>query len=429
MGSEWQIWRGEDAAKVSAVNSAADRLAGDEAPAMDDSRARTWVVLIGFAVAMIDGYDTLVLSFISPLIAKDWRLPASTLGALFAASYAGAAVGATVIGVFSDRFGRKSLLLISMLIAGSLTLLCAWAQDPVQLMILRACAGIGLGGAIPTIAALTAQHSKIESRNGAVTRMFMGYPIGAIVGGALTAWAMIRVGWRGVLVGGGVCALLLLVPVALGISEGRRSDPGRRVGAEFDPLTDLVSDGRGLMTVLFCGAVFLMLLTSYFLVSWTPALLAMRGMNPQRAAMAGVLLNVGGILGALILSFVIGRKSPLFALAVALSVGAILVALFGHVGAFAGYAAMALVFAIGGLLIGAQTGIPALAVHLYPAPVYATAVGVPMAIGRVGSIVGPLIGGYLVSIQLGWNWLFLLAAIPPALAALALGILFRRGTK
>lgn len=84
---------------MNSVNSAADRLAQDEA-ARDDSRARTWVALIGFAVAMIDGYDTLVLSFISPLIAKDWHLPAST-----------------------DRFGRKSLLLISMLIAGSLTLL------------------------------------------------------------------------------------------------------------------------------------------------------------------------------------------------------------------------------------------------------------------------------------------------------------------
>ena len=91
------------------------------------------------------------------------------------------------------------MLLISMLIAGSLTnISCGWAQDPVQLHDrLGAGAGIGLGGAIPTMAALTAQHAPQHSRNGAVTRMFLGYPIGAIVGGALTAWVMARVGWRG----------------------------------------------------------------------------------------------------------------------------------------------------------------------------------------------------------------------------------------
>ncbi|MDB6098031.1 MAG: transporter, family, 4-hydroxybenzoate transporter [Gammaproteobacteria bacterium] len=416
-------------AKVNSTKDAAGPMAQEKTPATVGSHTRAWVAAIGFAVAMIDGYDTLVLSFIAPLIAKDWSLPPSTIGAIFAASYAGAAIGATAIGIFSDKFGRKLLLLISLLIAGSLTVLCAWAQDPVQLMILRACAGIGLGGAIPTIAALTAQHAQNEARNAAVTRMFLGYPIGAIVGGAVTAWLMIRVGWRWVFLGGGSCSLFLLVPVALGIPEGRWSAIITRPGAKFHPLTNLISDGRGLMTVLFCGAVFLMLLTSYFLVSWTPALLTLQGMNPQRAAVAGVLLNVGGVVGALILSIIIGRKSPVLAVAVALSAGAILVALFGQVGAFIGNAAMVFVFAIGALLIGAQTIVPALAVHLYPASVYATGVGVPMAIGRIGSIAGPLIGGYLVSIQLGWNWLFLLAAVPPAAAALAMGILLARCTR
>jgi AAHS family 4-hydroxybenzoate transporter-like MFS transporter len=420
---------GEVCANVNSAKDAAGRVTRDETVAIDRSRARALMAVIGFAVAMIDGYDTLVLSFIAPLIAMDWSLSASTIGAIFAASYAGAAVGATVIGIFSDRFGRKLLLLISLVIAGALTVLCAWARDPIQLMILRACAGIGLGGAIPTIAALTAQNAQAEARNGAVTRMFLGYPIGAIVGGAVTAWAMIRVGWRGVLVGGGVCALLLLVPVALGIPEGHRSALVSRERAKFHPLINLVSQGRGMMTVLFCGAVFLMLLTSYFLVSWTPALLTLHGMNPQRAAVAGVLLNVGGVVGALILSFIVGQRSPVPAVAVALSAGAILVVLFVQAGAFISSAAMVFVFAIGALLIGAQTSIPALAVHLYPASVYATGVGVPMAIGRIGSIAGPLIGGYLVSIQLGWNWLFLLAAVPPATAALFMGILLVRGTK
>jgi AAHS family 4-hydroxybenzoate transporter-like MFS transporter len=376
---------------------------------------------------MIDGYDTLMLSFMAPLIAREWSLGASMMGILFAVSYAGAAIGATSIGVLSDRFGRKLMLLISLSIAGALTLSSAWAHDPIQLMVLRGCAGFGLGGAIPTMAALTAERVHREARNGAVTRMFLGYPIGAIIGGAITASVMMRTGWRWVFIGGGICALLMLLPVVFGIPADLPA--AARGGTRFHPLTRLVADGRGTTTVLYCSTVFLMLLTSYFLVSWTPALLTQHGVTPQRAAVAGVLLNVGGVAGALGLSFVMGRKSPVLALTVALCAGAILLVLFGQVSALAGNAALAAVFAVGALLIGAQISAPALAVHLYPPSIYATGVGVPMAIGRIGSIVGPLLGGYLVGIQLGWNYLFLLAAIPPAIAALAMGLLLRPATQ
>lgn len=384
--------------------------------------------VIAFTVAMIDGYDTLALSFIAPVIAGEWTLAPSTVGWIFAFSYAGAALGATIVGILSDRFGRKMLLLISLLIAGTLTILCAWASGPIQLMILRALTGIGLGGAIPTIVALTAQHAQPEKRNAAVTRIFLGYPIGAIVGGAVTASVVGSVGWRGVLIGGGLCALLLLIPVALGVArDGERG--AESSGQILRPLTRLLSNGQGLTTALFCGAVFLMLLTSYFLVSWTPVLLSLNGVAPQRAAVAGVLLNLGGVLGALILSFIIGRKSPVLAVAVALFVGAIMVVLFGQVRVLTGTAAMVWVFAIGALLIGAQGSIPALAVHLYPASVYGTGVGLSMAIGRIGSIAGPLVGGYLVSTPIGWNSLFPLAAVPPSIAAIGMTALFVRRIK
>ncbi len=393
-------------------------------------RSRPHVIagVIGFIVVMIDGYDTLMLSFIAPLVTKEWSLSPSTVGWIFASSYAGAAFGATIIGVLSDRFGRKLLLLISLLIAGALTVSCAWATGPIQLMMLRALAGIGLGGAIPTMLALTTQNAQPGKRNAAVTRVFLGYPTGAIVGGAVTASVMGSVGWRGILIGGGLCALLLLVPVSLGIARD-----GKQAAELPDqvrhPLKQLTSNGRGLTTALFCGAVFLMLLTSYCLVSWTPALLSLNGVEPRRAAVAGVLLNLGGVVGALILSFIIGRRSPVLAVGVTLFIGAIVVVLFGKAEVLTGTAAMLSVFSIGALLIGAQGSIPALAVHLYPAPVHATSVGLSMAIGRIGSIAGPLIGGYLVSMQIGWSSLFLLAAIPSSVAAIAMATLFVRGIK
>jgi AAHS family 4-hydroxybenzoate transporter-like MFS transporter len=163
-----------------------------------------------------------------------------------------------------------------------------------------------------------------------------------------------------------------------------------------------------------------MLLTSYFLVSWVPTVLTFTGMIPQRAALSAVAMNCGGILGTLILSFVIGRRSPLPPVIGSLCVGAILIALLGYEIMDAGDTRFMLVFAVGLLIIGAQGGIPALCVHLYPPSVYATAVGLSVASGRLGSILGPLVGGYLVSAKLGWQRLFLLAAIPAFSAAITM---------
>jgi MFS transporter, AAHS family, 4-hydroxybenzoate transporter len=384
---------------------------------------------IGFAVAMVDGYDTLMLAFIAPLIAKEWSLLPQTIGALFASSYAGAALGATVIGIGADRFGRKAMLLASLSLVGIFTVLCARSASPLQLMAFRAIAGLGLGGALSTITALTAQNASTERRRATVTRMFLGFPVGAIVGGAATAAAMSYLGWRGVFVGGGVCALLLLPIVAIGISESPRGIGMAERTHSRRPFAEMVSGDRARDTALFGLCVFLMLLTSYFLVSWIPTVLTLNGMSPRHAAMGAVLLNGGGIVGSLALSFILDRKNPLGPVAASLAAGAILIAVLGYAILSAGGSTFILIFAVGLAIIGAQGGIPALCVHLYPPSVYATAVGLSVACGRLGSIIGPLVGGYLVSAKLGWSSLFLLAALPALSASLAMWTLaaVRRG--
>jgi MFS transporter, AAHS family, 4-hydroxybenzoate transporter len=343
-----------------------------------------------------------------------------TVGALFASSYAGAALGATVIGIGADRFGRKTMLLASLALVGVFTMLCARSGNPTQLMAFRALAGLGLGGALSTITALTAENASVERRRATVTRMFLGFPVGAIVGGAATAAAMSYLGWRGVFLGGGVCALLLLPLVAIGVSESLRGTGLAPHVHSRRPFAELVSGGRARDTALFGLCVFLMLLTSYFLVSWIPTVLTLNGMSPRRAAMGAVLLNCGGIVGSLILSFFLDRKNPLGPVVASLAAGAILIALLGYGILSAGGSTFLLIFAVGLLIIGAQGGIPALCVHLYPPSVYATAVGLSVACGRLGSIIGPLVGGYLVSAKLGWSRLFLLAALPALSASLTM---------
>jgi AAHS family 4-hydroxybenzoate transporter-like MFS transporter len=394
-------------------------------PSVTASRRSYVVAGVGFLVAMVDGYDTLMLAFIAPLISKEWALQPQTVGEIFASSYAGAALGATAIGIAADRFGRKTLLLASLALVGVFTMLCARSVNPAQLMVLRAAAGLGLGGALSTSIALIAENAPVLQRRATVTRMFLGFPIGAMVGGAVTAAVMSFLGWRGVFLGGGVCALLLIPLVVFGVTESERGAPAAAHVHSRRPLTELVSDGRAWATVLFCVSVFLMLLTSYFLVSWIPTVLTLNGMSAGHAAMAAVVINCGGIVGTLILSFIIGRRSPLAPVVVCLCSGAILIALLGHGVVWPGNTKFLLVFAVGLAVIGAQGCIPALGVHLYPASVYATAGGLSVACGRLGSIIGPLVGGYLVSARLGWGRLFLLAAVPALLAAIAMAVLAR----
>ena len=383
------------------------------------------IILVCFLVALIDGYDTLMLSFIAPLISKEWAMPPGDFGKVFAAGFAGAAIGAFTIGAAADRFGRRNLLFLSIVISGVLTLACAWSDGPPQLMLLRFLSGLGLGGAIPTVSALAAAHARPDRRTVAVSRMFLGFPIGAIAGGAITAALMHLVGWRGIFIGGGVVTLLLL-PLSLVVTDARIGEPaGEGAVRSTRPLSRLVADGRLPGTVLLCAATFLILLVSYFLISWTPTVLTLNGMNPQRAALAAVVLNVGGVVGVLGMSFVIANRSPFRPIALSLGVCAVLIPVFGFFVAASGAAAFLLIFLLGLLLIGGQMNMPALCVHFFPAEVRATGVGLSMAVGRLGSIAGPFLGGTLVSAHLAWSQLFLLAALPTIGAAVAMSFIGR----
>jgi len=406
-----------------------ETLTAQSAPHLLPVQARSRAVpIVCFLVAMLDGYDTLMLSFIAPLISKDWGLGRGAFGAIFAAGYAGAMVGAVLFGMAADRFGRRRLLLLSILIGGVFTGVCATASGTGELMFWRFAAGIGLGGAIPCVSALTAEHSSPERRSATVTRMFLGFPIGAVAGGAITASVMSLVGWRGVFVGGGALSLLLL-PLAFLVVSERHADAAGKAYRSERPLADLIADGRLFGTVLICLSAFLILLVSYFLISWTPTVLTLHGLSPERAAIAGVVLNLGGVLGALAMSILLTGRSPFGPVALCLAIGGVLTVVLGQNILGQASLILALVFAVGAFIIGGQMNFPALGVYFYPEEVRATGVGLAMGVGRLGSIIGPLLGGYLVSAKLGWEQLFLLAGVPAVLAAMAMAAIVLRRRK
>jgi AAHS family 4-hydroxybenzoate transporter-like MFS transporter len=380
---------------------------------------RPWALLgVSFALVMIDGYDLFIVSFVAPLIAKDLHLNFSSIGTVFAAGLAGSMVGGLVLGHIADRAGRRPTVLVSLATAGIATLLCSQASSLGAFAALRFLTGLALGGLLAAIVPLVAEHFPPQQRTVAVTTMFIGYPLGAVVGGAITA-LLIAHGWRNLFLGTGLVTLLL-VPVALFLRETLHAselplrDSPRRLWR--GSLVGLFTEGRFWTTSIASFAIFCLLLVAYLLNSWTPLIAARSGLSPQTAAWCGVLLNLGGVIGALTSTLLVAKFGVFKVVTLMVAGGSLVVAslgyLYGSVGAL--YFGLAV---IGLLLIGGQQNAPAISVQLYPQHIRSAGVGWQFAAGRFGSILGPIIGGRLLSANIPVSLLFMLIAIPALLSA------------
>ena len=398
------------------------------------SGSRSSLALLGvaFALVMIDGYDLFIVSFVAPLIAKDLHLNFVSIGTVFAAGLAGSMVGGLLLGHIADRAGRRPALLVSLGTAGVATLLCSQAHSFGAFAALRFVTGLALGGLLAAIVPLVAEHFPSQRRSAAVTLMFIGYPLGAVVGGAITA-LLIDHGWRNLFLGAGVVTLLL-VPAGLVLRETLSASdaPGNDPQSKLFrwPFIALFTEGRFWTTVIASFAIFCLLLVTYLLNSWTPLIAARSGFSPQTAAWCGVLLNLGGVIGALTSSLLVGRFGVFKVVTLMVACGSFAVAflgyLYGSIGAL--YAGLGV---IGLLVIGGQQNAPAICVQLYPQRMRSAGVGWQFAAGRFGSILGPIIGGRLLAANVSVQLLFMLIAIPTLLSAgayMAVGLLRQKLT-
>ena len=392
------------------------------------SRSGRSLALLGvaFALVMIDGYDLFIVSFVAPLIAKDLHLNFVDIGSVFAAGLAGSMLGGLVLGHIADRAGRRRTLLVSLALAGVATLLCSQAHSFGAFAALRFLTGLALGGLLASIVPLVAEHFPRQRRSAAVTMMFIGYPLGAVVGGAITA-LLIAHGWRNLFLGAGVVTLLL-VPVGLVLPETLYAgdapidDSDRQPGKWSFML--LFTEGRLWTTVVASFAIFCLLLVTYLLNSWTPLIAARSGFSPQTAAWCGVLLNLGGVIGALTSTLLVARFGVFKVVTLMLAGGSLAVAVLGYL-----YGSVSALYSglgvIGLLVIGGQQNAPAISVQLYPRRMRSTGVGWQFAAGRFGSILGPIIGGRLLSANVSVQLLFVLIAIPTLLSAGAYAVVGR----
>jgi len=403
------------------------------------------VVALCALVAMADGFDTQAIGFVAPLIAQDFGVPVASFGPVFGAGLLGLTIGALLFGPAADRFGRKNIVLFCTALFGFFAFATAWATSTPTLLVLRLLTGIGLGGVMPNIITLTSEYSPARLRATMVSVMFCGFPLGAILGGFLSAQLVPIYGWKATFYAGGIIPLLLVPILAIWLPESirylaskdknraeaarifKRMDPTIKIDADTrfvvneenvpgSRVVQLFTGGRAARTALLWVIFFMNLLILYFLSNWLPTVLRQAGLPIERAIVATTLLYVGGMVGGVVLAALIDRTSPYIVLGCAYLGAAVSIWLLGSAGANV-TSIMTLIFLAGFCVIGAQLSINGMASASYPTTLRSTGVGWALGVGRVGSIVGPVAGGILMSANLDTPSLFLITAIPAILAA------------
>lgn len=396
------------------------------------SKLQYWIFAACFLVAVLDGFDSMAMGIGAPWIAAALKLDHRLLGPVFSASQGGFVIGAMVLGLIADRWGRKRTLVLSVAIFSVFSFVTASAGSFEALFAYRLLVGVGVGGAAPCFVGLACEYAPAKTRSNVIAWMWTGIPVGGIAGGLFAANVMPLMGWQSLFIVGGVVPGALAVLIALTVPESytrlartphstqavgklrgivERLVPGialpadaRFVAAqdarEKVPLSVLFSHGNGRRTAALWTACFFVWLTLTAMTAWSPSLLKMAGMTPAQTGVAMTMSMVGATLGTVFMG-----KLMQWLGAYAAIVGSLVVAALSSsaIGLFIGgyWLTMMFVLVFGLAIAAAVAGLVAIAAMTYPPELRSTSVGSAVGVGRIGSFIGPLLIGGAIAMQPG----------------------------
>jgi MFS transporter, AAHS family, 3-hydroxyphenylpropionic acid transporter len=356
---------------------------------------KSLTILFCVLVALCEGIDLQAAGVAAAGIGAEFKPTANQFGTFFSASTFGLFFGALIGGRLADSIGRKKVLVASIGVFGLFSLLTALATDVRSLTWVRALTGLGLGGALPMVLALVTETSAASKRSATVAIVYAAMPMGGAAASLLSMIAA-TTQWRVVFVVGGVTPLLLVPLMAVFLPESRafqRQHPAT-VGVKAGSVMGLFSDNRTRQTILLWLSFLLELLLLYLLLNWLPTLLVNDGFTKAEAAGAQIGFNLGGVLSAVLVGYLLAsrfRNSGIVVIFVMVPV--LLVALAQAPADFRVVAPA--VFVLGCAVLAAQAFLYGSAPVIYPTRIRGIGVGAAVAFGRIGSIVGPKLGGAL----------------------------------
>lgn len=406
-----------------------------------------WGVLFWCLMIIIfDGYDLVIYGVALPLLMQEWALSAVQAGLLASTALFGMMFGAMTFGTLSDKLGRKKTIMICVAIFSGFTFLGAFATNPVEFGILRFLAGLGIGGVMPNVVALMTEYAPKRIRSTLVALMFSGYAIGGMTSALLGAWLVPQFGWK-------IMFYIAIIPlVALPLiwkflpeslmyltnkkeleqtrSIVQKISPSQQLNGDTEfvlnevtkgdeaPVKALFQQGRMFSTFMFWIAFFMCLLMVYALGSWLPKLMIQAGYSLGASMIFLFALNIGGMIGAIGGGALADRFHIKKVLTIMFICGAAALILLGFNSPQ--IVLYTLIAVAGAATIGSQILLYTFVAQYYPSTVRSTGMGWASGIGRIGAIVGPVLTGALLTMNLPHQMNFFAIAIPGVIAALAI---------
>lgn len=417
------------------------------------------LIVLCFIVVALDGMDIAIMGFIAPSLKASWNVTNHQLGVVISAALIGLALGAMIAGPLADRFGRRLMIIFSVLFFGLWTLVTAFSHSIEQMILFRFLTGLGLGAAMPNVSTLVAEYAPERRRSFIITVVFCGFTFGAASGGFAASWLLLRYEWHSVLLLGGILPLLVLPVLIRQLPESvrfliSRGAPAERIRTILERMIpgstnphsqfqsseadDTQPDKNAIATVIspryrtgslmLWGGYFMGLFLVYLIGSWLPSLVSKQGMTVTQAAIITAMYQAGGTLGSLFAGWLMDRFNANLALAVIYFCGGIAIVALGFSPAQVTVMS-SIAFCSGFCFNGANTGMNALSASYYPTHARATGSSWMHGVGRIGAILSAFVGAEMLSLGWSFNLIFLLLAIPAVLTTAMLVIKNRYGFK
>jgi len=401
------------------------------------------VVAVGGLIMVVDGYDLVSMGLVIPRLAEDWGINPSDFAIALSVAMFGVMIGSGAAGVLGDYIGRRRTMIITVFIAGLFMLLTPFADTMTELVVYRFLTGVGAGGCIPIAIAYCSEYMPTQYRNRLVVLMYTGAGLGSVVAGLAAPTIMTAYDWQGVFVVGGIISLLVVLLIFLVLPESLKfliskdadSPLAARLIERIDltykaqpddkyfiaehthagggsPVRELFGDGQTVITLLAWAVMLGNQFMIFLLGLWMPTLLTESGISLQTSLYILAIYNLGGVAGGLVFAGFADKLGPGRVLTITYPIAGVSVVALGMSLSIMPVLVVVAIVA-GAFLIGSSFCLGPYVASLYPTRARSTGIGWALSVGRIGSILSPLVGGFALAQGFEIGTILFAAGIPP----------------